>query len=740
MCPFPKVRHMDAFVRIGLNMAIRVGLTGLVLAASQFDTLWAISPRSVEGVERSIVIAPDESKPVAATPEFSPAGGTYTKPQSVRITDSTHGATIYYALHGETPTAASTKYAGPIKVSSSETIKAIAILTGYTNSAVAAAKYTIDLPLAATPVFSLRGGVYKSAQKVAISDTTADATIYYTNDGAEPTTKSTRYSQAIQVSTRETIRAIATAPDHKPSSVASATYDIVRTTAAPVFHPGGGTYSRAQAVTITDATTGASIYYTTDKTTPTTSSTKYTKPIDVPVSATIQYLKAIATAPGFSPSAVASAKYTITPLVATPVYFPLGGTYSSPVYVAISDSTANTAIYYTTDGKAPTTASTRYTGPFEVSATETVKAIAVSGANVSLIGSASYTITAGVTAPATISTVLAQNGAVIVSLRSNSPGAAIYYTLDGSEPSASSTVYLAPFLVASNLTLKSIAAASGDANSPVTEQTFDADIPSGTLVWSDEFTNTSGANAEPDPNVWTYDTGSSGFGNSELEDYCAWGSSAAPCDPANPNAYVGTDGYLHIVALNPIQGTPAPGNYTSARLKTQGLFSFRYGRMEVRAMVPEAQGFWPAAWLLGNNIATINWPGCGEQDNLERVNAATTPDWNGGSIHGTGFTGGNIGTRYNFPAGQTAAQWHTYGMIWGEGHVDYYIDDPTKPYATFTPASLDGLSGAVWPFDAGQSNFIILNLAIGGSYPGSPNPSTPFPSQFVIDYVRVYAN
>ncbi len=89
--------------------------------------------------------------------------------------------------------------------------------------------------------------------------------------------------------------------------------------------------------------------------------------------------------------------------------------------------------------------------------------------------------------------------------------------------------------------------------------------------------------------------------------------------------YVGTDGFLHIVARNPIQGPPAAGNYTSARLKTQGLFSFRYGRMEVRAKVPEAQGFWPAAWLLGNNIASINWPGCGEQDVMERVNAATTP-------------------------------------------------------------------------------------------------------------------
>jgi beta-glucanase (GH16 family) len=179
--------------------------------------------------------------------------------------------------------------------------------------------------------------------------------------------------------------------------------------------------------------------------------------------------------------------------------------------------------------------------------------------------------------------------------------------------------------------------------------------------------------------------------------------------------------------------------YTSARLKTEGLFSFQYGRIEVRAQVPEAQGFWPAFWLMGNNIDTVDWPACGEMDVLERVNAATTPDWNEGSIHGTGFTGSNLGTQYDFPSGQTATGWHTYGMIWSKGSVAYYIDDPANPYVTYTPSSISGFSGAVWPFDAGPS-FIILNLAVGGSWPGSPNASTPFPSTMLVDYVRVYTN
>lgn len=330
----------------------------------------------------------------------------------------------------------------------------------------------------------------------------------------------------------------------------------------------------------------------------------------------------------------------------------------------------------------------------------------------------------------------AQNGAVIVSLADTTTEASIYYTVDGTGPTNSSQIYHAPFLVSSNLTVKAMAALAGGTPSAVTSQIFMPNIPSRTLVWSDEFTNTTGGPAEPDPKIWTSDTGNSGFGNHELENYCAWGSSTAPCSTANPSAYVGIDGYLHIVAQQ-----PSPGVYTSARLKTQGLFSFQYGRFEVRALVPEAQGFWPAAWLLGNNIVTVGWPACGEQDVLERVNAATTPDWNEGSIHGSGFTGGTgLGTKFNFLSGQTAAQWHTYGMIWNKDSIAYYIDDPTNSYVTYTSANLTGLRAAVWPFDAGQSNFILLNLAIGGDWPGAPNSNTPFPSEMLVDYVRVYSN
>ncbi|HEY1984172.1 MAG TPA: FN3 associated domain-containing protein [Terracidiphilus sp.] len=353
----------------------------------------------------------------------------------------------------------------------------------------------------------------------------------------------------------------------------------------------------------------------------------------------------------------------------------------------------------------------------------------------SALGSAPASAAPSAAAP-TIATTPARNGAQVVSLASITSGAKIYYTVDGSAPTVSSQIYEAPFLVASNLTVKAIAASAANSASSVTTQTFAPNIASGTLVWSDEFTNSGSGPGQPDPKVWTYDTGNNGFGNHELENYCAWGSNTAPCSTASPSAFVGSDGYLHIKAQN-----PSAGVYTSARLKTQGLFSFQYGRFEIRAQVPEAQGFWPAGWLLGNNIVTVDWPACGEQDVLERVNAAKSPDWNEGSVHGTGFTGDTgLGKVFNFSGNETAAGWHTYGMIWNKGSVAYYVDDASHPYVTYTSDNMKALSGAIWPFDAGQSSFILLNLAVGGDWPGAPNGSTPFPAEMVVDYVRIFTN
>ncbi|MGA3081531.1 MAG: family 16 glycosylhydrolase [Terracidiphilus sp.] len=338
----------------------------------------------------------------------------------------------------------------------------------------------------------------------------------------------------------------------------------------------------------------------------------------------------------------------------------------------------------------------------------------------------------------TITTAAAQNGAVVATLATTTSGATIYYTLDGSTPTNASQIYVVPFLVASNLTVNALTAAAGYQDSTVTSQSFTPNIASGTLVWSDEFANSTGANAQPNPAIWNYDTGTDCCGNSELETYCAAGSSTSPCDPANPNAYVDTSGILHIVARN-----PSAAVYTSARMKTQGLFSFQYGRVEARMMLPESQGMWPAAWMLGVNINTTPFPACGESDIVEHIDGADTPfggpgtgaapgyDWTQSSIHGTGLTGGTPYTS----AGFSAAAWHTYGMIWTKGQIQYYVDDPATIYETFDAST----SAGTWPFDQGPQ-FVILNLAVGGDWPGSPDNTTVFPSEIQVDYVRIYAN
>jgi beta-glucanase (GH16 family) len=429
---------------------------------------------------------------------------------------------------------------------------------------------------------------------------------------------------------------------------------------------------------------------------------------------------------------------------ATPVVSPTAGTYTSSQSVTITDSTSGATIYYTTNGTAPSTASTKYSSAFMVSATETVEAIATaSGYTTSAVASATFTISQQQQTVATpaITTTPAQNGAVIVTLADTTAGSGIFYTIDGTTPTTSSILYSAPFLVASNITVNAIGAASGETSSAVATQAFSASIPSGTLVWSDEFGNTTASNTLPSATTWTYDTGYQCCGNAEQETYCAAGSSTSPCDTSNPNAYVAaTTGGLNIVARNP-SGT----TYTSARLKSEGLFSFEYGRIEAMIKFPEEQAMWPAFWLLGNNIASINWPACGEADIMEHIDGANTPfggpgngslpgyDWYQASVHGTGLNGGTP-----WPASSatpySGTAWHTYGMIWTKGKIQYYIDSPSNIYETFD-TSLAG----TWPFDQGPQ-FIILNLAVGGSWPGNVDSTTTFPQTMQVQYVRIYTN
>jgi len=250
--------------------------------------------------------------------------------------------------------------------------------------------------------------------------------------------------------------------------VVSSPVTVPPSAAVPTFSPGTGNYTATQTVTLADATAGATIYYTIDGTTPTAGSNVYSGPITVPYTETLQ---AIATASGYSQSAVDSATYTFTNQAATPTFSPAAGFYTTPQTVTITDSTAGVTIYYTTNGATPTPSSTVYTGPITVSSTETIEAIATaSGYSSSAVASATYTFAAA--APTFSPAGGTYTSAQTVTLTDSTIGAKIYYTTNGATPTASSTVYSGPITVSSTETIEAIAAASGYLSSAVASATY----------------------------------------------------------------------------------------------------------------------------------------------------------------------------------------------------------------------------------------------------------------------------
>jgi beta-glucanase (GH16 family) len=242
-------------------------------------------------------------------------------------------------------------------------------------------------------------------------------------------------------------------------------------------------------------------------------------------------------------------------------------------------------------------------------------------------------------------------------------------------------------------------------------------IPGWNLVWSDEFTQANGSS--PNSAKWAYDTGASGFGNNEWQHYTT----------RTNNARI-EDGKLVIEA---IQENYMGANYTSARLKTQGKTSWAYGRIEARIKIPRGQGIWPAFWMLGTNITSVNWPSCGEIDILENI--GREPTIVHGTVHGPGYSGGDgIGGAYSLPGNAVFADdFHDYAVEWTTNQIKWFVDGVN--FFTITPASLP--NGTTWVFT--QPQFLILNVAVGGNWPGYPNGTTVFPQRMTVDYVRVYS-
>jgi hypothetical protein len=423
--------------------------------------------------------------PVASTPTFSLAAGTYATGQKVIISDATAGAVIYYTTNGTTPTTASTKYTGAISVSATETIQVIAVATGYTNSAVASAKYTIA-SAGATPVFSVPAGTYSTTQSVQISDTTPGATIYYTTNGAAPTPASAVYTSAVSISVTGYLQAIAVAPGYATSTVASALYSIgANITAMPVLSPAPGAYAKSQTVTITDVTAGAVITYTVGIGSVTNTYT-YTGPFTV---SSTEYIAYDAIAPGYTRSAALEGIYTIG-TVPTPQFSPAAGTYSTAQAVNIYDITPGATIYYTTDGSTPTTASAVYTAPIIVTANQTIRAFAAdAGLTSSAAVSSAYTIGKVVATPTFSVPAGSYTNTQSVTISDITPGATIYYTTNGTTPTTASTKYTAAISVSASETLEAIAVATGDTNSAVATAAYTIGNPIATLVATASGTN-----------------------------------------------------------------------------------------------------------------------------------------------------------------------------------------------------------------------------------------------------------
>jgi len=400
----------------------------------------------------------------AAAPVATPGAGTYTAGQTVTLSDSTPNATIYYSTNGIYPTTSSPTYGGPITISSNTTLQAWAIAPNFEGGAVMSASYTI---VAAAPSISPAPGTYAGAQTVTLNSPTPGATIRYTTNGTTPNAWSTTYSGPFSVSTSETVRAMTFASNYGASNLASASYTILMPAAAPTFSPKAGTFVNAQRVTLGCSTANAVIYYTTDGSSPTTQSAVYSGPINVSGNETIS---AFATATGSTSSTVSQATYTITPPAAAPVFSLASGTFNSPQTIAISDATPAASIYYTTNGTAPTSQSTLYTGPISVSAPTNFQAAGLApGGSLSPTTKAWYDIILPTTPPVASPGAGTYNAIQLVALTDATPGATIYYTLNGSYPTAASAVYTGPITVTANTQITALATAPGySVGSPLT--------------------------------------------------------------------------------------------------------------------------------------------------------------------------------------------------------------------------------------------------------------------------------
>jgi beta-glucanase (GH16 family) len=240
--------------------------------------------------------------------------------------------------------------------------------------------------------------------------------------------------------------------------------------------------------------------------------------------------------------------------------------------------------------------------------------------------------------------------------------------------------------------------------------------PGYNLIWADEFNGTT-----LNLNDWTFETGDGCPGN------CGWGNNELQYYREDNTSII--DGNLVITAKKQRFGD---ADYTSSRIITKGKKQFKFGRIDIRAALPEGQGLWPALWMLGSNIDAVNWPACGEIDIMELT--GDLPNRVVGTVHyGTDAANAQQNTNAKYLSGTDNFQdaFHVFSINWENNLIEFLVDD--EVYHTITPASLNG---ANYPFN--KNFFFIFNVAVGGNFPGNPDGSTPFPQHMIVDYVRVF--
>jgi sugar lactone lactonase YvrE len=447
------------------------GPTGLAIDAS--GNLYIAGAGG--NVIRKVTAGPPPT--TTAPPVATPVEGDYVKASmSVSLASATPSAIIYYTTDGSQPTPNSTLYTGPVSISDLTYLQAYASSPGILDSGLFIGDYLVTLHPTAVPTFSPAPGSYFGPQAITITSTTPGATFYYTIDGSTPTKNSTLYTGPFMTSLSGQINAIATLPGNHDSRPGSANYTI--NAAPPVFSVKPGLYYDTQMVSLSSATSGANIYYTTDQTPPSSTSNLYTPGTPIVVSKST-YLSAVAiTSTVLANSPTVSAYYIITPN--PPVLSPSPGQYSqssNPLSVTISSTTSGASIYYTLNGTnpsfdstgAPTGNTTLYAGPIQVASTESILATAVMSPldNSSATGGL-YSITP---APPVFSVPAGTYNTIQhITITSATPGTDIYYSLNGAYPN---TLYTGPITLSDSRSLSAIGRIYGlSATVPVTNQYF----------------------------------------------------------------------------------------------------------------------------------------------------------------------------------------------------------------------------------------------------------------------------